>query len=359
MVLLRRLPRFPLKLPAPAAALGIFDGVHRGHRAILAKAVSLARKRRGAAIAVTFHPHPLSVLRPAAAPALLMPLERRLEAFSRIGIRTTLVVPFTRSFSRWSPERFVEEVLVRRLKVRDVVVGANFRFGHGRRGTVKTLERLGRRHGFRVHAVSPVRSGGARVSSGRLREWLRQGKLRKVRRLMEGPPIVAGRVVRGAGRGRGLGFATANLRVESGILPPVGVYAVRAKVLNRYDVPNRSSVRRTGQGTVYAGMANLGFRPTFPSSPRPLTLPSPPSGGEDKGEGGEGRTFGKGTFPKMSPLLEVHLFGLSSPLYRKRLEVEFVRRLRAERRFGSPQALARQLGIDARRAKWYSLPLNN
>ncbi len=337
MVVLRRLPRFPLgpvpQFPAPAAALGIFDGVHRGPRAILGMAVRLARKSRGTPVAITFHPHPLSVLRPAAAPALLMSLERRLEAFSRLGIRTALVVPFTRAFSRWSPERFVDEVLVRRLNVRDVVVGTNFRFGHGRRGTVKTLERLGRRNGFRVHPVAPVRSGGARVSSGKLREWIHQGKLQKVRRLMKGPAIVAGKGVRGAGRGRGLGFATANLRVESGILPPVGVYAVRVW---------------TG-GRRYAGMANLGHRPTFrrlrdretkrPRDPQALSL-----------------SVSQSLSP---PLLEVHLFGLSHPLYRKRLEVEFVRRLRAERRFSSPQALARQLVVDARRAKWYSFLLND
>jgi riboflavin kinase/FMN adenylyltransferase len=345
MVVLRRLPRFPLKLGGPAVALGIFDGVHRGHRAILRKAVALVRKRRGAAVAITFHPHPLSVLHPATAPVLLMPLERRLEAFSRCGIQMTLVVPFTRPFSRWPPERFVEEVLVRRLKVREVVVGTNFRFGHGRRGNVKRLERLGARHGFRVHAVAPVRSGGARVSSGRLREWIRQGKLQQARRLMEGPAIVAGRVVRGAGRGRGIGFATANLKVESGLLPPVGVYAVRAKILNRYDVPNRPSVRRTA----YAGMANLGFRPTFGRlRDRKTKRPRDP------------QAFSLSVFQSLSPpLLEVHLFGLSSPLYGKRLEVEFLRRLRAERRFRSPQALARQLGIDAHRAKWYSSPLTD
>ena len=339
MVIQRGIPRRALRFSDSVAALGLFDGVHRGHRAILRKTVQLARKRRAAAVAVTFHPHPLSVLRPrrhrprcrgsaaarvrsgrpAVAPALLMPLERRLEVFSRRGIKTALVVRFTRSFSRWSPERFVEEVLVRRLKAREVVVGFNFRFGHGRRGTVKTLEHLGRRHGFRVHAVAPVRSGGARVSSGKLREWIRKGKLDRARRLMEGPPIVAGRVVRGAGRGKGLGFATANLKVESGVLPPAGVYAVRAWInkSTRYKVP----------GTLCFGMANLGFRPTFRR--------------------------------EANPLLEVHLFGFNHPLYRKRLEVEFVRRLRAERRFRSPGALSRQLGIDARRAKWYTRPLTD
>ena len=248
-----------------------------------------------------------------------MPLDRRLEAFSRCGVKKALVIPFTRAFSRWSPERFVEEILVQRLKVKEVVVGYNFRFGHGRRGSVKTLERLGRRFGFRVHAVAPVRSGGVRVSSGKLREWIQQGKLQQARRLMEGPAIVAGQVVRGAGRGRGLGFATANLRVESGVLPPVGVYAVRAWINKStgYKVP----------GTPCSGIANLGFRPTFRR--------------------------------ERKPLLEIHLFGLNLPLYRRRLEVEFLHRLRAERRFRSPQALARQLLVDARRAKWYSFSLNN
>ena len=303
MLVHRRIPRRPLRPPAAAAAIGIFDGVHRGHQAILRKTVRLARKRRGSAITITFDPHPLSVLRPAAAPPLLMPLDRRLEAFSRCGIRAALVVPFTRSFSRWSPERFVQQVLVRGLRVREVVVGYNFRFGHRRRGTVKTLEQLGSRYGFRVHAVAPVRSGGVRVSSGKLREWIQQGKLDRACRLMAGPPTVVGRVVPGAGRGRGLGFATANLRVESGVLPPVGVYAVRARV----------------GGRSYRGMANLGFRPTFRREARPL--------------------------------LEVHLFGRLPSLYRRTLEVEFVRRLRGERRFASPGALARQLRRDAARAK--------
>ncbi len=311
MVVLRRLPRFPLRIPAPVAAIGVFDGVHRGHRAILRKAAALARKRRGTAMAVTFHPHPLSVLRPAAAPPLLMSLERRLDSIARCGIQFTLVVPFTRSFSRWSPERFTRGLLAGRLGVSDVVVGANFRFGRGRIGTVGTLQRLGRRHGFRVHAVAPVRSGKVRVSSGRLRDWIRLGKLDRARRGMGGPVTVVGRVVRGSGRGRELGFPTANLKVESGLLPLVGVYAVRARL----------------DGRRLAGMANLGFRPTF-----------------------KRRNMGKA-----SPLLEVHLFGVRRPLYGRGVEVEFVRRLRGERRFSSPAALARQILLDARRARWYTL----
>ena len=318
MVVLHHLPRRPLRLPPPAVALGIFDGVHPGHRAILRKAASIAKSRGGTPAAVTFDPHPLAVLQPALAPPMLMPLERRLEAFTRCGIRLVLVVPFSRSFSRWSPERFVEEILVGKLGARDVVVGYNFRFGAGRSGTVALLRRLGRRHGFRVHVISPVRSGGARISSGKLRNWLREGKLDRVRRLMGGPPVLVGKVIKGKGRGAGLGFATANLQLAGEVLPPVGVYAVRARIVNKrtgYKVP----------GTSYAGMANLGFRPTF------------------------------GPASSISPLLEVHLFAKLPRLYGKSLQVEFLRRLRAEKKFDSPRSLAAQLKKDAARARLFAL----
>ena len=176
---------------------------------------------------------------------------------------------------------------------------------------------MGEKYGFKVRVVSPVRSGGARVSSGKLRDWLRQGRLEKVRRLMGGPATVTGRVMHGAGRGVKLGFPTANLKVESGLLPPVGVYAVRARINKStgYKVP----------GTLYGGMANWGFRPTFPAR-------------------------------QSSPILEVHLFGPRHSLYGRRMEVEFLRRLRGEKRFPSAAALARQLSIDARRARWYTPP---
>lgn len=288
------------------AAIGIFDGVHRGHRKILAKAVERARRLRGTALAVTFDPHPLVVLKPKAAPAMLLSLEERLQAFAACGIRAARVIRFTRAFSRWSPDRFARQVLVRALGVREVVVGHDFRFGAGRVGTTQTLCELGRRHGFRTWVVAPVRVSGERISSLRIRERIAAGDLRRAAQYLGRAPSVTGRVVRGAGRGKGIGFATANLKVESGLLPPVGVYAVGV-VLG---------------GRTHAGMANIGFRPTF--HPSPFTL---------------------------HPLLEVHLFGLRRPLYGRRLAVEFLRRLREEMKFPSPEALRLQLERDARRAK--------
>lgn len=293
-------------MPAPVvAALGVFDGVHRGHRKILAQAVARARRLRGRATAVTFDPHPLKILRPNVAPPMLLSVKDRLAAFAGFGIRSARVIPFTRSFSRWSPERFVREILVRSLRVREVVVGHDFRFGADRAGTPETLRELGKRYGFRTWVAAPVRIGGERVSSRRIREQILAGDLRRAARFLGRFPSVTGRVVRGSGRGARIGFSTANLRVESGLLPPVGVYVVSAEL----------------GGKTAGGMANLGFRPTF------------------------------GRASQRLPLLEVHLFGVRRSLVDRRLRVDFLQRLRAERRFASPAALGRQLERDARRAR--------
>ncbi|MBI3312157.1 MAG: riboflavin biosynthesis protein RibF [Candidatus Omnitrophica bacterium] len=294
------------------AAIGIFDGVHRGHRRILAKAVERARRLKGAAVAVTFDPHPLAVLNPPQAPSRLISLEDRLQAFAGCGVQAAVVIRFTRSFSRWSPERFVREVLVRRLAVSEVVVGHDFRFGVRRAGTPDTLRALGKKQGFRTWVIPPFRSGKERISSRRIRELIAMGDLRRAARYLGRPVSIQGRVVRGAGRGARLGFATANLKVESGLLPPVGVYAVEAGI----------------DGCERSGMANIGFRPTFKkvrSTPN-SSLPTP-------------------------PLLEVHLFKIRKSLYGKLLAVRFLQRLRSERKFRSPEALRRQLQADARQAK--------
>ena len=287
------------------AAVGVFDGVHRGHQAILRLAARRARALGASPVAVTFHPHPLSVLRPGRSPELLLTLDQRKRFFGQAGVRRTEVVPFTRSFAAWPPERFAERVLAGRLRAREVVVGYDFRFGRGRAGGVETLRQAGRRLGFAVRVVGPVRAGGARVSSREIRRRMARGDLAGVTRALGRPPTVVGRVTRGAGRGAQLGFPTANLQVEAGVLPPVGVYAVRAGVEG---------------GPLRPGMANLGYRPTFGRAPA-------------------------------QPLLEVPLFGFRRPLYGRRLEVELLRRLRPERRFPSAQALARQLARDAARAK--------
>lgn len=313
MIVFRDLPKRPLKFRNPVVAIGIFDGVHRGHQVILKRAVERARRIQGTPIAITFDPHPLAVLNPRIVPSLLLSLKQRLEAFAACGIRATVVIPFTRSFSRWTPRQFVERLLVKTIRVREAVVGHDFGFGAGRSGSLATLKRFGQQCGFQVHAIPPIRIAGQRVASHQIRDHIRRGDLNTAAQLLGRPVSVGGQVVRGTGRGKRLGFPTANLKIEAGILPPVGVYAVQAKAC-----PERS---RRVDSRCWAGMANIGLRPTF-----------------------RGRV-------DLAPLLEVHLFGLRKSLYGRRLEVAFHKRLRAERRFPSPQALARQLSRDATRAQ--------
>ena len=329
MIVLSRIPSRAVRRGGTVAAVGIFDGVHRGHQRILARAVTRARATRTTPAAVTFHPHPVSVLRPGTALPLLIGLEERLRRVAAAGIRLALVVRFTRPFSRWSPEEFVRRVLVEGLRAREVVVGHDFGFGAGRSGSTATLRALGRRYGFRTHVVPPVRMGRYRVSSGRIRRLIAEGRLAAAERLLGRPVSVTGRVVRGAGRGRALGFPTANLQVSSGILPRGGVYAVRAKVGAKIGGRYRKA------GSWRGGMANIGFRPTFKKG----TL--------HKGTHHQAGLKDEVSPNEASPLLEVYLFGMRRPLYGWRLEVEFRRRLRRERRFPSPQALAAQLARDA------------
>lgn len=298
MIVLRKIPRRPLRFSHPVAAIGIFDGVHPGHQAILKKAIRISRAAGGTPMAVTFYPHPLSVLAPQSVPELLLPLSERLEALKALGIQLSLVIPFTPAFSLLTAEDFARMVLVGALRVRAVVVGHDFGFGAGRSGTVETLRSLGCRYGFKVYVVQPVRVGGERISSRLIREAIRAGKLEKAQRLLGRPVKVVGKVIPGQSRGRGLGFPTANLKIEAGLLPPIGVYAVWALL----------------EKTRFSGMANVGLRPTF----------------------GAGK----------APLLEVHLFEVSRSLYGRHLEVTFVKRLRPERHFPSAQALCRQLVQD-------------
>ena len=292
----------------PVVAIGIFDGVHRGHQAILRRAVRRARALRTRPVALTFFPHPAAILAPQHVPPLLLSLDQRRAAFAACGVPRTVVLRFTRALARWTPEQFVQRVLVRRLEAREVVVGHDFGFGRGRSGTIETLRALGRQYGFRVHVVPPVRVGRVRISSRVIRQTIALGRLDVARRYLGRSPTVVGRVVRGAGRGKRFGVPTANVQVTAGVLPPTGVYAVWART----------------EGFTAGGAANLGWRPTVEAR-RPA-----------------------------HPILEVHLFHRQVPPLRGRpLEVAFGRRLRAERRFPSLAALVAQIHRDIARASRY------
>ena len=289
--------------------VGTFDGVHRGHQAVLREIVRRAQGAGRAAVLVTFEPHPLRVVAPERAPCLLTtPGEKRL-LWPLFGLDYVDVIPFTESVRRMSPEAFVHQVLIERWRVGELVIGYDHGFGRDRSGDVETLARIGAEAGFAVDVVGPVAlgEGDRAISSTAIREAIAEGDFATAERGLGRPYTVLADVVRGAGRGRGIGFPTANLALDdpTKCLPPPGVYAVRVEV----------------DGRDLDGMANLGPRPTFDEA---------------------------------QSRLEVHLLDWGGEaLYGARLEVAFVARLREVRRFGGPGELAAQLASDrdaARRA---------
>jgi len=285
--------------------IGNFDGVHLGHRAILGRVQQRARELEAQAVAVTFDPHPLKVLRPGMHLPLLTTPAQKLKLLNASGLEAVVVLPFTREFAALPARDFVLRYFCDGLKVREVVVGHDYCFGRNREGNIDLLRELGRTHGFTVQVVWAVEVDGAVVSSSLIRAMLKLGRVAEAAHLLGRSYGVVGRVIQGKGRGaKLLGVPTANLRPENELLPATGIYAVR--------------VRRGAE--TWLGAANIGTCPTF--------------------ENGE---FS----------LEVHLLDFAGDLYGDTLEVEFMARLREERKFPSLEALSAQIHADiaaARRA---------
>ncbi len=293
----------PLGWPPSAVTAGNFDGVHRGHQALVSAAVARARAAGGRSIVLTFDPHPARVLRPAHAPAALTTLAQKEELLAGLGVDRLAVLPFDAELARLSPEEFARAVLRDTLRARDVVVGESFRFGHRREGDARTLVELGARLGFDVHAVPAVLDGGRPVSSSRIRSELGHGHVGAAAALLGRPYFVDAGVVRGEGRGRTLGVPTANLASDNEILPAPGVYAGYCRV---------------PPGEPWPAVVNLGRRPTF-------------GGGE--------------------LALEAHLIGFAGDLYGARVRLSFHERLRDEERFPSQEALVARIRDDVERTR--------
>jgi riboflavin kinase/FMN adenylyltransferase len=301
-------PSLPRGLPENGAGtvvtVGTFDGVHRGHWAVLQEIRRRAQASGRRSVLVTFHPHPLRIVRPEAAPELLTtPVEKK-EILAESGLDYAVFLPFSPALSRYSPRRFVEEVLLGRLGVQELVIGYDHGFGRGRSGDADTLSEIGRELGFAVDVVDPVVADGDAVSSTRIRAAVRAGDMGAAARGLGRPYGVRGLVVRGDGRGRTLGFPTANLVVPGGdkLIPPEGIYAVRG-------------VLRAG---TYKGALHLGPRPTFRGSP---------------------------------PTIELHLMDFDGDLYGEEVRVDFVRRLRAIQPFSTVEALVAQMSRDVSLAR--------
>jgi riboflavin kinase / FMN adenylyltransferase len=288
------------ELAGCALALGNFDGVHVGHQALFRVAGSL-----GVPAALTFEPHPGKVLQPELAPKLITTLSRKLELFSAHGLQAALVMPFTRAYAATSAETF-EASLLDGLRAAHLVVGQDFTYGAKRLGTVASLVRAAAARSARVHVVEPVTVEGVVASSSRIREYLLEGRVSAAQALLGRPFDLDGVVVRGAGRGRSLGWPTANVETNAEIRPGSGVYAVRVRLGASETAPWRG------------GAANVGSRPTF--------------GGHDVS-------------------VEVHVLDWSGDLYGQELRVQFLERLRPEQRFGSAPELSAQIGRDVEAAR--------
>lgn len=302
MQIVRGLESFPPDSAPSAVALGAFDGIHLGHRAILGTAVTQARHDKLRALACTFDRHPMEVLQPDRAPLPITTLEERLELIAETGIDTTVVIPFTPAVAGIEAQTFVRDVLVGTLKAREIVVGFNHRFGRGARGDAKLLEALAATLGFRAHIVPALLVDGVAVSSSEIRAALQRGDLPDAARLLGRPYSIRGEVVRGAGRGRTLGFPTANVKTDRPLGLPVGVYVCRLTV----------------GGRQHQAVVNVGFRPTF---------------GETE------------------LAVEAHVLDFTGNLYDERVTLTFVRRLREERKFPSVDALREQIALDVAAAR--------
>jgi riboflavin kinase/FMN adenylyltransferase len=293
------------QVPGPLfLAIGVFDGVHLGHQAVIGRALAGARRDQGTAVVVTFDPHPIRVLRPEQAPRLLTSTAHKLQLIRDLGVTHQLIIHFDRAFAATPPEDFIRALASAAQPLREICVGFEWSFGKDRAGNLALLQRLGCELDFAEVGVPAVEMDGEIVSSTLIRRTVENGDLARAARLLGREFTILGTVVEGDRLGRKLGFPTANLSAHNEQYPPNGVYAVE--------------VRRGDR--VQPGVANIGVRPTV------------------KHAGGE-------------RLLEVHLFDFQEEIYGEDLEVTFRKFLRPEQKFAGLEELKRQIGQDAQAAR--------
>jgi riboflavin kinase/FMN adenylyltransferase len=284
--------------------LGNFDGVHLGHQTLFKELIQRASVNKGTTVVVTFHPHPLAVLKPEMAPEVITPLSIKSELILSYGIEFVLVIPFDHNFARMRAPDFVEKVLLKKIGMREMVIGYDFAFGYRREGNIALLQSMGAEFDFAVRVLDAVQLCDTAISSTALRNFLREGDVRKVQELSGRPFQVRGKVIEGRKIGGPLlGYPTANLDIsEMGMIPAKGVYAVEALL----------------RDNIFPGVCNVGTNPTF-------------------------------GLEKVS--VEVHLFDFDRIIYGETLSVNFIERIREERKFTSVEELAKQIGKDARQAR--------
>jgi riboflavin kinase / FMN adenylyltransferase len=296
----------PLK--APVLTIGNFDGIHLGHQSLILKVRERAKAIKGTPMVITFHPHPAQILRPGKSPKQIISDDNKIDLIFQYGIDLVLSIPFTKEFSLVSAPSFVEDILVARIGMKEIVVGYDYTFGKKREGDIHLLQDMGQALGFVVHIHPPVTIGNHLVSSTRVRELITSGAMEEAKLLLGRPFCLTGTIIAGKGIGRSLlGFPTANLNPNEKLIPQRGVYVVRVE---------------SPQGFFY-GVTNVGFNPTF----------------------ADGKTIS----------IETFIFNFKDDLYGKNIKVFFLKRLRGERTFSGPDTLKAQISKDIDQAKiWVS-----
>ncbi|MBI5100521.1 MAG: bifunctional riboflavin kinase/FAD synthetase [Nitrospirae bacterium] len=264
--------------------LGNFDGLHLGHQELIKKVIARAKETGGTSMVVTFRPHPLKVLCPEKCPPLISIYEEKIALMERFGIDVLVKIPFTLEFAKMAPEEFVRKILCEKLGAKEIFVGYNYRFGRDRAGNVGMLRDLGRQLGFNVRETEQVELNGEVISSTKIRMLLKEGEVEQAARLLGRDYAITGVVIRGDGRGRSLGFPTANIAPKHSIVPSNGVYAARLFVRDRF----------------YDGIVNIGMRPTF---------------------------------NKTALSIEVHILDFDEDIYGEELSLYFISRIRDEIKF--------------------------
>ncbi len=297
MEIFRHIEDRNLSIVKPVLTLGSFDGIHLGHQLLLQRVVQDAKALGGSSVVLTFEPHPLKILAPERAPRLILTHKDKMLLLKSFGVEVVIIQAFNSSFAHVEAEEFVRGYLVKRLKVHKMWVGRDLRFGKGRKGRVEDLIRWGVGGEFEVGIIEPVVLGGVRISSSRIRELIERGEVHEVQRYLGRYHFVSGRVAPGYQRGRQLGFPTANIVPRTEVLPMDGIYATFLQV----------------EGVPWPSVTNIGVNPTFGNGPRTI---------------------------------ESYIFDFSGDLYGRSVKLFFVRRIREERKFPSPEVLVEQMKKD-------------
>lgn len=304
MPVIRAIDDFNQQYPYPVLTVGNFDGVHLGHRALFNMVKERAAKAGGTSMVLTFEPHPIRVLTEQKGPPLITLYNQKMELIEALGIDVVICLDFTPDFAQVEPEDFVRDLLVQRIGVKEIVIGYDYRFGRKGRGNRDLLIAMGKELGFSVHTLGPEPGpDGGIISSTRIRELVMAGDVEKAPSLLGRKYRIAGRVIRGRDRGgRLLGFPTANLRLVDELIPKIGVYAVRVVLDDQ----------------TYDGVANIGRNPTFGD---------------------------------VALSVEVHCFDMKADLYGRTIKVDFIKRIRDEKKFSGPEELASQIAADCKLAR--------